>query len=118
METPAVYDLQTEKLAFPGRDRFTIGTEGDVSLPVAEPWGNRGGVHNVADLLAGVAAEHAVVEVLADGARVLPQGQTSTIYVAERSVESTGATIANGETIVLGREKSELWDGYRVQVFV
>jgi hypothetical protein len=44
--------------------------------------------------------------------------ETATIYVREQAVGERGRTVESGETIVLGREKSDLWVGYRVQVFV
>jgi antitoxin (DNA-binding transcriptional repressor) of toxin-antitoxin stability system len=121
METPAVYDLQTEKFAEPKDDRFTIGTAGDVAVPIGEPWGNRGGAGNVATLLEGVAGEHVRVTVRGEGdsvARIVPMAETATIYVREQAVGERGRTVESGETIVLGREKSDLWVGYRVQVFV
>lgn len=116
MRTPAVYDLQTEKLAYPDGDVFSLGTEADVPTPVAEPWGNRGGVDNIARLLDGVEERHATIAIEGDVARVNPNRQTATIYVESKPVEDE-ATIRNGETIVLGSEKSDLWEGYRVQVF-
>lgn len=117
MRTPAVYDLQTEKLAYPETDAFTIGTAADVSAPVAEPWGNRGGVDNIRSLLADVAPRHATVSIEGDVARVVPNDDTAAIYVESRALEATGASIRNGETIVLGTGKSDLWAGYRLQVF-
>ncbi|MFB6082502.1 MAG: hypothetical protein ABEJ67_06740 [Halanaeroarchaeum sp.] len=117
MRTPAVYDLQTEKLAYPETASFTIGTAGDVTAPVAEPWGNRGGVDNIDALLAGVEPLHATVAVDGETARVVPERETTTIYVESSPVEGGSATIRNGETLVLGSAKSDLWEGYRVQVF-
>ncbi|MFW6265830.1 MAG: hypothetical protein ACOC2A_03535 [Halanaeroarchaeum sp.] len=116
MRTPAVYDLQTEKLAFPESSTFSLGTEGDVTAPIAEPWGNRGGIDNITRLLDGVDARHATVEIGAEGARIVPNRPTSTIYVESNPVDGTAA-IKNGETVVLGSAKSDLWEGYRVQVF-
>jgi hypothetical protein len=120
METPAVYDLQTEKFARPDADRFTIGTGGDVTLPIGDPWGNRGGSGNIATLLEEVTGEHVRVTVRTgeEGAQVVPMAETATIYVHERAVGEGGRAVESGETIVLGRAKSELWEGYRVQVFV
>jgi len=121
METPAVYDLQTEKFAYPDGDRFTIGTAGDVAVPIGEPWGNRGGAGNVATLLEDVAGEHVRVTVRGVEeamARVVPMAETATIYVREQAVGERGRTVESGETIVLGRGKSDLWEGYRVQVFL
>jgi hypothetical protein len=116
MRTPAVYDLQTEKLAYPDGDVFSLGTEADVPTPVAEPWGNRGGVDNIDRLLDGVDERHATITIEGDVARVHPNRQTATIYVESKPVDDE-ATIRNGETVVLGSEKSDLWEGYRVQVF-
>lgn len=116
MRTPAVYDLQTEKLAFPESSTFSLGTEADVTAPIAEPWGNRGGVDNITRLLDGVDARHATVEIDDDVARIVPNRPTSTIYVESNPVDGEAA-IRNGETVVLGSEKSDLWEGYRVQVF-
>lgn len=116
MRTPAVYDLQTEKLAFPSSSEFSLGTDADVSTPVAEPWGNRGGAHNIERLLTGVDSRHATVSIGGDEATVVPREPTSTIYVESAEVDDR-ATIRNGETVVLGREKSDLWEGYRVQIF-
>lgn len=116
MRTPAVYDLQTEKLAFPESSTFSLGTEADVTAPIAEPWGNRGGIDNITRLLDGVDARHATVEIEEEGARIVPNRPTSTIYVESSPVEGA-APIRNGETVVLGSEKSDLWEGYRVQVF-
>ena len=116
MRTPAVYDLQTEKLAFPESSTFSLGTAADVSAPVAQPWGNRGGVDNIDRLLDGVDAQHATVSIEGDVARVVPTTTTATIYVESTTVEDE-TTIRNGETVVLGAEKSDLWEGYRVQVF-
>lgn len=116
MRTPAVYDLQTEKLAFPESSAFTLGTAADVSAPIAEPWGNRGGVDNIEALLAGVDAHHARVIVDGDTATLTPERPTATIYVESAPVEGE-TTIKNGETVVLGSEKSDLWEGYRLQVF-
>ncbi|MFW5919248.1 MAG: FHA domain-containing protein [Halanaeroarchaeum sp.] len=116
MRTPAVYDLQTEKLAYPEGEVFSLGTDADVAAPVAEPWGNRGGVDNIARLLEGVEKRHATIAVEGDVASVDPDRPTSTIYVESKPIEGE-TTIRNGETIVLGSEKSDLWEGYRVQVF-
>ena len=117
MQKPAVYDLQTEKFAFPSGDRFSIGTAGDVRTPIDRPWGNRGGVENIERLLEAVEAEHATVEIDDDGAYLRPNDPTATIYVDSARVEGEGRRLRTGETIVLGRAKSELWEGYRVQVF-
>ncbi len=117
MQTPAVYDLQTEKLAFPETDRVSIGTEADVETPISSPRGNRGGVENIRRLLAGVAGEHVVVEFDESGAVLYPADRTATIYVDETEVGESGHRLRSGETVVLGREKSGLWDGYRVQIF-
>ncbi|MFB6071145.1 MAG: hypothetical protein ABEJ76_08990 [Halanaeroarchaeum sp.] len=117
MRTPAVYDLQTEKLAFPESRAFTLGTAGDVSAPVAEPWGNRGGVENIDRLLDGVDPHHATVSIDGSTATVVPEHRTATIYVESSPIRDGAATIRNGETIVLGSEKSDLWEGYRMQVF-
>ncbi|MFW5919340.1 MAG: hypothetical protein ACOCSF_03985 [Halanaeroarchaeum sp.] len=121
MKTPAVYDLQTEKFAYPEGDRFTIGTNGDVTVPIGDPWGNRGGAGNVATLLEDVAEEHVRVTLRgvedAGVARVVPMAETATIYVREQAVGERGRAVEAGETIVLGRGKSDLWEGYRVQVF-
>lgn len=117
MQTPAVYDLQTEKLAFPEADRFSIGRSADVNTPISSPWGNRGGVGNITRLLDGVAPEHAVVEFDDAGAVLYPNDRTSTIYVDSTEVDADGRRLRSGETIVLGREKSDLWEGYRLQLF-
>jgi len=117
MRTPAVYDLQTEKLAAPEATRFTLGTAGDVRPPVASPWGNRGGVDNIERLLAGVDPVHATVTVEGDTAQVEATRQTSTIYVESTPVTGGPVTIRNGATVVLGNAKSDLWEGYRLQVF-
>lgn len=116
MRTPAVYDLQTEKIAFPEGTTFSVGTDADVSMPVAEPWGNRGGVDNVDRLLDGVDDRHVTVTVEGDAASLLPHRSTETIYVESSPVEGQ-TRIRNGETVVLGSEKSPLWEGYRVQVY-
>ncbi|MFB6134896.1 MAG: FHA domain-containing protein [Halanaeroarchaeum sp.] len=116
MRTPAVYDLQTEKLAFPTSREFSLGTDADVSTPVAEPWGNRGGTDNIERLLRGVDSRHATVSIEGDAARLVPRERTATIYVRSTEVDES-TRIRNGETVVLGREKSDLWEGYRVQVF-
>jgi len=118
MDTPAVYDLQTEKFVSPADDPFTIGTGGDVAVPIGDPWGNRGGSGNIATLLEDVAPAHVRVEVRGDEARVVPLAETATIYVRERAVGADGRRIDAGETVVLGAAKADLWEGYRVQVFV
>lgn len=116
MRTPAVYDLQTEKLAFPESSTFSLGTEADVTAPIAEPWGNRGGIENITRLLDGVDPRHATVSIDGDEAHLVPNHPTATIYVESQTVDDE-TTIRNGETVVLGSEKSDLWEGYRVQVF-
>jgi hypothetical protein len=120
METPAVYDLQTEKFANPTGESFTIGRDAAISVPIGRPWGNRGGAGNIAALLDGVEDEHVRVEVRSDaeGARVVPRAETAAIYVQERPVSSSGCRVESGETIVLGTGKADLWEGYRLQVFV
>lgn len=117
MRTPAVYDMQTEKLAVPETQRFAIGTAGDVRPPVASPWGNRGGFDNIERLLAGVDPVHATVTVDGDTAMVEAARPTATIYVESTPVGDGPATIRNGATVVLGTAKSDLWEGYRLQVF-
>lgn len=116
MRTPAVYDLQTEKLAFPETTSFSVGTDADVAMPVAEPWGNRGGVDNVDRLLDGVDDRHVTVSIDGDRARLIPHRSTATIYVDARPVQGK-TSIRNGATVVLGSAKSPLWEGYRIQVF-
>lgn len=117
MQTPAVYDLQTEKLAFPTGRTVTIGREADVVTPISTPWGNRGGVGNIERLLEGVAPVHAMIEFDDRGARLRPEDETATVWVESAPVEGSGRRIRSGETVVLGREKSALWEGYRMQVF-
>ncbi|MFB6095452.1 MAG: FHA domain-containing protein [Halodesulfurarchaeum sp.] len=117
MQTPAVYDLQTEKLAHPDERAFTVGTEADVRTPIAQPWGNRGGIGNIQRLLADVESHHARVSIEPDGARIVPQGRTATVYVDRHRVEDEGRRLRSGETVVLGRGKSDLWEGYRLQLF-
>lgn len=64
-----------------------------------------------------MAAEHAVVEFDESGARLFPADRTAAIYVEETEVGESGHRLRSGETVVLGREKSDLWDGYRPQIF-
>ncbi|MFB6266252.1 MAG: hypothetical protein ABEI31_01225 [Halodesulfurarchaeum sp.] len=117
MQTPAVYDLQTEKLAHPDASTFTVGTDADVRTPIAEPWGNRGGIGNIQRLLEDVESRHARVSIEPDGARIVPDAPTATVYIDSHRVEGDGRRLRSGETVVLGRGKSDLWEGYRVQVF-
>lgn len=115
-----MYDLQREKLAYPTGESFTIGRTADVAVRIGRPWGNRGGAGNIATLLEDVEDEHVRVEGRAgvDGVRVVPLAETVTIYVRERPVDRSGRRVESGETIVLGTGKSDLWKGYRLQVFV
>lgn len=119
MKTPAVYDLQTEKLAWPDSAEFTVGSEesAEISLPIGRPWGNRGGSRNIDSLLESVGDVHAKIDISGSSARVVPVHSTDAIYVDSRPVDHEGTLIRTGETVVLGNGKSDLWQGYRVQVF-
>ncbi|MFB6216198.1 MAG: hypothetical protein ABEJ72_04410 [Candidatus Aenigmatarchaeota archaeon] len=110
-------DVQTERvLELRDVDELSIGSEGDVELPVGSPWSNRGGTDNVQKLLDGVKEEHITLHGRDSMYVMEPHDKVSTVYRFPREV-TDAYELRNGETIVLGDEKSELWEGYRLRVF-
>ncbi|MFB6133144.1 MAG: hypothetical protein ABEJ44_07060 [Halanaeroarchaeum sp.] len=57
------------------------------------------------------------VAVDAESTRLTPHRSTATIDVDSSPVVGQ-TTIRNAETVVLGSAKSQLWEGYRLRVFV